>query len=135
MFEEHGLPWHPTKSLPLDQFADDTLQFTGWVLHLRHHVVPPKPHKVALLRLAISPIDALSVTVREMLSLTGEYFWFSLTSRPLLSILDAVFRLNEETNLDYRAFPTKREIAELQRTADLLSISQHSICVLHGLRQ
>ena len=127
VFTNHGLPWHSEKSLPLDKIEDSTLEFTGWIWHLRHHIITPNPHRVTRLQLDIHNIDPMNVTVRELLSITGKLIWFSLALRPLLAILDKIFRHNETKVLDDRAFPTERELNELCRLSQLLPLAAFNL--------
>ena len=123
IFESAGLPRHPAKSLPLDAVETSLITFTGWIWDLDLSLVYPAPDKVSKLQRSIADIDRLSISVRTLLSLTGKTIWFSLVQRPLLALLDSIFRYSEESLLDKPAYPSEGDMSELQQLSRLLPLA------------
>ena len=123
LFEEYGLPRHPKKSLPLQETEVRQVSFTGWILDLKRQVVFPNTNKVLQLQRTIRSIDRESITVRELMTLTGKVIWYSLSQRPLLSCLDSIFRHHQSKHLDLPAHPSREEILELRRLSMLLPLA------------
>ena len=123
VFESHGLPRHPKKSLPLNQIETKKVTFTGWTWSLNEHRVYPEASKIAKLQQEIRDIDRSNISIRDLLSLTGKCVWFSLAQRPLLAIFDSIFNYHEEPILDKPAHPTDKDIAELNLLSNLLPLA------------
>ena len=56
-FEKHGLPCHPTKSLPLNEVRKNYVSFTGWIWHFRESLVFPDQDKIRDLEQDIAKKD------------------------------------------------------------------------------
>ena len=122
-FSEFGLPRHPRKSLPLNQLATESVEFMGWIWNLPNHRVYPSSRRVCDLQEQVNSIAPDAITVRDLLAIIGKTIWYSLSSRPLLALLNAVFRHNESPSLSAAALPSADELRELTQISTLLPLS------------
>ena len=122
VFEEHGLPFHPEKSSPRGVIIKDKITFTGWTWSLTEKVVFPHPDKIYRVQQSVRELVHTNATTREVLAIVGKLIWFALAKRPLLSILQDTFALNDQL-LDHFAKMTPSMERELHTLASLLPLS------------
>ena len=94
------------------------MPFIGWVWHLRHGIIRPKPEKILSATSSVSTSAHSSINEESIRSTVGRMVWICLRCRPLRSILYRIFQYLQEPS---RCTPSLRNAVrrELAITANL----------------
>jgi len=116
-----GIPHKPSK-----RFAPtaDGLECVGFVVHGRDHTVGVDPNKLlSLVAETLRIVSSSSCTGHTMSQLVGSWTWASMTCRPVLSVLNSVYRfIQAARRREFGIWPSvRRELLVLVGLAPFLS--------------